>query len=347
MPYPHAIRLRGPWDFEVLASAADRPGQNLAGAPVANRVELPCDWQATLGVDFRGKVRYRRRFNRPTGLDPHERVWLVVEGVDAFGAAALNGSKLGEVRGYALPASFDVTGLLSPSNELAIDVELPAETSGAAAPMRPGRETLAGGPIGEVRLEIRTRVFLERLAIWTTRDGDETLLNASGHVGGEEDAGPLAVIVNGAQRELLYGDVQAGAPFQLSGPLGELASGGEMNLEIKLLAGGSASWQAARTLYGGEGPKTPAAELRQILPEASYVEFDRAAQAVVQFVPLAWADEVCPRLAHHRSIVAWAASDAELAEAGDERLQRLAFGRTWLGHSILDAWRRASAAHSG
>ena len=330
MPYPHAIRLRGPWEFEVLAGAADVPGQKASAAPASNRVELPCDWQATLGVGFRGKVRYRRRFNRPTGLDPHERVWLVVEGVDAFGAASLNGSQLGEVRGYALPASFDITGQLLPSNELAIDVELPAETSGVASPLRPGRETLAGGPIGEVRLEIRSDTYLERLAVWTTRDRGETLLHASGRVGGEQDAGPLAAVVNGAQRELLYGDVRTGSPFQLSAPLGELPSGAEMSLEIKLLAGGSASWQAVRMLYGGECPTTPVAELRQILPEASYFEFDRAGQAVVQFVPLAWADEVCARLAHHRSIAAWAASGAELAKAGDERLHRLAFGRPWL-----------------
>lgn len=152
MPYPHAIRLRGPWEFEVLKRANETSGETSGMRPVSGKTSLPCDWSETLGRDFRGRVRYRRRFNRPSGLDPHERVWLVVEGVDAFGAVALNGRQLGEARGYASPASFDVTELLQPGNELLLEVELPRESAGV---LRPGRENLPGGPIGEVRLEIR------------------------------------------------------------------------------------------------------------------------------------------------------------------------------------------------
>ncbi|HUY90625.1 MAG TPA: hypothetical protein VMV10_17945 [Pirellulales bacterium] len=330
MPYPHVMRLRGPWEFEVLRSAAaDSPGRS-APAGLSGRVRAPCDWSQSLGLGFRGAVRYRRRFNRPSGLDPHERVWLVVEGVDAFGAAMLNGRALGQAPGYALPASFDVTEWLSPSNELFIDVELPDELPGGSAALRPGRETLAGGLIGEVRLEVRAGAFIERLAIWTTRETDAAVLQARGQIGGNA-ASPLAVVVNGAERELLYGEVRPGRTFELSGALEPLLASAELSLEIKLLAGGVALWQTDRRLAMAEGPTPSTVEtLRQILPEATYAEFDRAGRTIAQAVPVAWADEVCPRLAHHRSIVAWAASAAELAQAGDERLSRLAFGRPWV-----------------
>ena len=132
--YPHAIRLRGPWDYETLAyESIDEYGQRHDDmgvlAPVG-RTTLPGDWSGSLGRDFHGRVRYRRRFNRPSGLDPHERVWLVVEGADARASVTLNGRELGEVRGYALHGEFDVTEWVEPRNELTLDVELPGEEPG-------------------------------------------------------------------------------------------------------------------------------------------------------------------------------------------------------------------------
>jgi len=338
MPYPHTIRLRGPWEFEVAESAS------ASTSPRSGKAKLPCDWSETLGREFRGLVRYRRRFNRPSGLDPHERVWLIVEGVDAFGSATLNGRALGEVRGYALPASFDVTDLLAQGNELLLDVELPPELSGEPAPLRPGREDLAGGPIGEVRLEIRAGASIERLAIWTTREGDAARLHASGEIFGNGAGEALAVVINGAERELLYGDVQLGEPFLFSTlvegfPIWPYPPGVDAgwSLEIKLLGGGGALWQAELQTAAFDArrqTKTPRAPeptvLRQILPEAMYARSDQSGQAVLQAVPISWAEDICPRLAHHPSIAAWTASSAELAQAGDERLDHVAFGRPWL-----------------
>jgi hypothetical protein len=102
-----------------------------------------------------------------------------------------------------------------------------------------------------------------------------------------------------------------------------------LHLQIKLLSGAVALWQCERAIAAlGNQPQT-SVTLGQILPEAAYDELDRSRQFVVQAVPIDWADEVCPRLARHGCIVAWAASAAELADAGDERLKRLAFGRPW------------------
>lgn len=158
MTESHVIRLRGPWDYEVLARTlvtADGTRRALReNLPAPGRVHLPADWGATLGSDFRGLVRYTRRFGLPTNLQPNDQVSLVVEGVDHFGSAQLNNTPLGELLGFSCPTVFEVRLLLAPRNVLVLEVELPAYES-AAAPQRPGREALPGGPIGEVRLEIR------------------------------------------------------------------------------------------------------------------------------------------------------------------------------------------------
>ena len=56
-----------------------------------------------------------RRFNRPTGIDSGERVWIAWDGpmVDA----ALNGASLDEAF-FCGPARFDVTDRLAAANEL-------------------------------------------------------------------------------------------------------------------------------------------------------------------------------------------------------------------------------------
>jgi len=115
--YPHVIRLRGPWEFQPLARLIPGPDgalvETAAALPPAGRVTPPADWGSSLSPGFRGRVRYTRRFNRPTGLEPHERVWLVIDGVDACGSYALDGHPLGSIDGYALPAANDITDLLA------------------------------------------------------------------------------------------------------------------------------------------------------------------------------------------------------------------------------------------
>jgi hypothetical protein len=154
----HIIRLRGPWDYEPLMRVRiDGAGvrhESSESLPPGGRVHLPADWGETLGADFRGRVRYRRRFGLPTNLGPEETVWLVVEGVDYFGWLMLNGTELGKMAGGQI-AEFETTRLLAPRNLLEYDVELPSYESPGASPPRPGREQLPGGPIGEVDLEIR------------------------------------------------------------------------------------------------------------------------------------------------------------------------------------------------
>jgi beta-galactosidase/beta-glucuronidase len=151
----HSIRLRGPWRYEPLARSVlqsdGTPTETTNGLPPAGKVAMPGDWGATLGRAFRGRVRYRRAFGRPT-IEAGERVYLVIEAVDAEARVLLNGQPLGETRGG--PARFDVTALLRPRNELMVEVSLPVHPPDEERQIRGARAGLPGGLIGEVRLEI-------------------------------------------------------------------------------------------------------------------------------------------------------------------------------------------------
>jgi hypothetical protein len=375
MSYPHVIRLRGPWDFEPLVrfAATDtliepadpsspaprlrtatptRTGESTKaqppGLPAAGRAQLPADWGAELGQGFYGRVRYTRRFNRPTNLDPSERVWLVIDGVDARGDYAINGHKLGTIDGYALPSASDITSLLAPSNVLEIEIECRADSI-----PRPGRAGLAGGPIGDVRLEIRADAHVEGLTIYC-EPGEPTQLCVRGEVKSNTPGERLSVVVTACEYEIAFAEAVAGETFALTAAADDWPSWPDMldepvltPIEVRLLRGATAIWQTvvetappqaddanprrAMLVYARAGdfewldfvdeqaevwqgllsrPGTIIG-VRAILPEASYKALDRANVAVVQQVPRAWAPIICRRLAHHPSIIAWSAANDE------------------------------------
>lgn len=148
----HRIRLRGPWQYEPRARWEFLPDGTRAETdrdlPPAGMTAVPSDWSQTpLGIGFHGRVRHRRTFARPTRLEPHETVFLVVEAATAVGHVRLNGTPLGVVRGSGRPGRFDITTLLRDRNELLIDV--------AQGPDHPTDQPVQpGGLTGEVRLEI-------------------------------------------------------------------------------------------------------------------------------------------------------------------------------------------------
>ena len=119
MSTPHVIRLRGPWKCE----ACDADTRHSA-----------------VGNQSSARLRHTRRFNSPTNLEPHERVWLVCESLDGPATISLNGSALGTLDGPSTAGRFDVTEACV-HNVLAIEM-----SAGSAADS-------AGFP-GEVRLEI-------------------------------------------------------------------------------------------------------------------------------------------------------------------------------------------------
>ncbi|HEV3341281.1 MAG TPA: hypothetical protein VG125_13015 [Pirellulales bacterium] len=330
MAYPHSIRLRGPWRFEPLTRSLAAPnGQILeqgGDLPPAGRGTVPSDWGSTLGAEFRGRVGYRRSFNPPGSLDPHERLWLVIEGVDARGMVSLNGRRLGEVPGYAVWSSFEITNVVGPRNEVLLEVELPA----GEAPIRPGRQNLPGGPIGEVRLEVRSSRFVDGLAIWSSGEREERQFTVRGRIDGEPTESPLAVVIGACDHELAYLELRAGVQFEATfsaaeTPVWTPTSPATVPIEVKLLEGGLSVWrQVLQAGFRIDVSSSDATRLDRILSEDEYLAFDQKGTTIIQHVPPEWAEAVCSRLAHHPSIVAWSAGPNE------PPLGTLAFGRPWL-----------------
>lgn len=383
------MRLAGPWHFEVL-ERYDAPGKVAERGPASGTVKLPADWSATFGSEFCGRVRYTRGFNMPTNLDPHESVWLIVEGADAAAAVSLNGQLLGEQAGYALAFERDVTALLERRNELQIDVELPRLTPKYEQAMRPGRHGLAGGLTGEVRLEVRARHFIHRLQVELIEtEGSEVMLHVAGKIEGPERVDPLLLVVSGWSGELLATEVVAGKHFDVAKAIERLARmdpngdglPGLTKLLIRLIEGGTRVWEKTletghRTIRFDLPPEkgnvdrklllndqpyrlplrafqisdrqpTPLPDdasepllAERIFRDEEYAQFDRLGLCIVQAVPAAWIDEVCPRLSHHPSIVAWAVPRAWLQQgAGVERALAWLAGssRPWIASELVVA----------
>ncbi|MBX9791649.1 MAG: hypothetical protein K2Y37_22230 [Pirellulales bacterium] len=133
MIYPHVIRLRGPWHFEVSPVVQlDLEATGAAAAiPLAPRsagsAPLPHDWISGIASPAGARICWRRRFSRPTNLDPGEAIWLCIAGRGATLAVALNGDCLGTIDGAQAPNAFEVTSFLKARNELTIDVQRPAD----------------------------------------------------------------------------------------------------------------------------------------------------------------------------------------------------------------------------
>jgi hypothetical protein len=153
----YTIRLRGPWQLEPL----ERYSPNEFGGwkrstddlPAAVRAKMPAAWADSFGPDFRGRVRYRRTFQMPTGLDEGQRVWLVIEPPRSSGRINLNGTETGAISPGDPSGRYDITEQLVDSNRLDIVVEHPPLDDAVSPPDDNGTR-LPGGLVGEVRLEI-------------------------------------------------------------------------------------------------------------------------------------------------------------------------------------------------
>ena len=114
---------------------------------------MPADWSAVFGSDFCGRVRYRRTFQMPTGLDKGQRVWLAVEPPRSSGTVSLGGELLGQIYFGDAPGRYDITDRLRETNLLEIVVEHPALDAPHLA-HDDDATRIAGGLVGEVRLEL-------------------------------------------------------------------------------------------------------------------------------------------------------------------------------------------------
>lgn len=115
-PPGHQIRLAGPWSIDWVGPE-DVPAETLA----VDRGTFPVDWVATFGA-VAGTARFTRKFNRPTGLKSHARVWLTVPEYRGMLSIELNGRVLAILPEEELPVRLDVTAALRLHNRLALEV---------------------------------------------------------------------------------------------------------------------------------------------------------------------------------------------------------------------------------
>lgn len=106
---------------------------------------MPQDWRSLFG-DCPGTAIFRRKFHKPTNLDPQERVELVFAQVRGKGQVSLNQSPLGSFESAGESIQFEITQALRSFNELLVQIEFDP-TSAAGCP---------GGLYDVVRLEIHS-----------------------------------------------------------------------------------------------------------------------------------------------------------------------------------------------
>lgn len=153
----HTIRLRGPWQLEPVERYALRGDGRCECStrelPARVRATMPGDWSCAWGSEFLGRVRYRRTFHQPSGLEPHEKVFLVVEPARSQAVVSLDGRLLGELAFGDAPGRYEITPLLGETMRLEIVVSHPLlDERGMPTDDSAVRKT--GGLVGEVRLEI-------------------------------------------------------------------------------------------------------------------------------------------------------------------------------------------------
>ncbi len=232
--YPHRIRLRGPWECEPLLRYAPSPSPPKLGAeggvplPTPFRMAMPCRWSEGGLPDFTGRVLFRRSFGYPGRIDAHERVWLTFAGIGGEAEVRLNDHFLGHI---SAPSEFEVTALLRPRNELAVEIEGNSEQ---------------GGLWGEVALEVRCTAFLRNLRSFVTSKGDRIDLRVSGEVVGVAER-PLELYLLRDRSVVGYRVVTAtpeGQPFEITAT--DLPAG---NLPVQVdLVNGAVIWYTSTSL---------------------------------------------------------------------------------------------------
>ena len=123
----HRIRLRGPWQVELLGrfrqSADGAVMEQTSSLPPGGVTPTPFDChQVRRGSDAGDRVRYRRRFGWPTQIASDECVHLIVPPLTSPADVRINGTLLGQVEPHGAAGRFDVTEWLKDRNELWIDV---------------------------------------------------------------------------------------------------------------------------------------------------------------------------------------------------------------------------------
>jgi hypothetical protein len=106
----HRIRLVGPWEWTdwPVADSADW-----------KKIRLPDDWSSF--QESTASAIFRRRFHCPTGIEPGDRVYVVIDTEVLRGTIRLNGAGLEKsARPSRIDLSFEITDRLIDHNTLEI-----------------------------------------------------------------------------------------------------------------------------------------------------------------------------------------------------------------------------------
>ena len=154
-PAAHRIHLGSQWEFEPLSDLDPSPDNTLE-TPQSHprgqhplqpqRLENVSDCRQAAGADYQGRIRLVRRFGRPTGLTPGDRVELVIDPRQSIATVSLNDQVLETWLGAhpiepttATDAKalvrFDVSSCLQDRNQLSIELDL-CDNPGAPRIMR-------------------------------------------------------------------------------------------------------------------------------------------------------------------------------------------------------------------
>src|SRR5207253_804840 len=164
--YPHRIRLRGPWECEVLGRLPVLDAKEL---PARRRINLPLQADDKSLPDLSGRVRFSRKFGCPRRIDEYERVWMTFAGIGGTAELTLNGRLLGRQDTANQAFEFDVTASLRTRNELSVVIETTDPR---------------GGLWGEVAMEVRASAYLRRVQTRVEADGQAVRVRAEGEVVG-------------------------------------------------------------------------------------------------------------------------------------------------------------------
>lgn len=101
----HRMRLRSPWQVDRGDNAGDQ------------RCDMPDENSTGSGTHV-----YRRKFNQPSGLEPDQKIWLIVHAWNgSIDSIAVNGSKQ-HADHSSEPLQIEITGQLQRSNQIEITV---------------------------------------------------------------------------------------------------------------------------------------------------------------------------------------------------------------------------------
>lgn len=136
----HRIQLKGPWEVLHPEVSINSPSSNRSKVTTT----MPQEWRTLFG-DVGGTAQFHRKFHRPSNLESHERIFLVLTGVCGQTKVRLNRRLIGEFASPDHMIELDISSLMNSFNLLEVEITFDPTAD----------PNLPGGLYGVVALDIR------------------------------------------------------------------------------------------------------------------------------------------------------------------------------------------------